>query len=259
VGILLLQQGYQEDLFKSFVLFSVRPRAAFFNALLGYIDAGWAHDGLIDMVAQILLSIFGGYFALFGAISANHTLNPARPDWWKTYLAGGALASLVTDCLLLYVAIMLLALGLIFCGGWAVIMVMMVPPFWFVWKMVLYRPVKEIGYMGANVYRMMARKPRIEDPSSLFTFGNRLLSIWYVATMCVSLILFIGCWMFWVGFLRLSGELYCPQDLGSMDITMIGFYAAVVLVRKLLAFLQGEHTVNQDGAMPLGDMTPAVS
>ncbi|KAH0552847.1 hypothetical protein GP486_006952 [Trichoglossum hirsutum] len=58
VGTLLSRVGYQVDIFKEFVIWSVRPRSAFLNGVLGAIDGGWTHDAITDMVAHILLSIF---------------------------------------------------------------------------------------------------------------------------------------------------------------------------------------------------------
>ncbi|KAF2194682.1 glycosyltransferase family 90 protein [Zopfia rhizophila CBS 207.26] len=229
VGVVLSRQGYQIDMLKNFVLFSVRPRGAFFHALLGYIDGGWAHDGLIDMIAQVLLSIFGGYMALFGAISANHTLDPSRPLWWKTYLAGGAMASIVTDFLWLYVSAIGISLALICCGGLVALAYLVTIPAVLGWMMLIVGPFKEIKIMLQNIYNLIRRRERCQNPDSLLDFRNLWLSRWYKITMFVSLVLFIGCWMFWNGFLRLSGELYCPQDQSRIDLTMIGFYVASVL------------------------------
>ncbi|KAF2469827.1 uncharacterized protein BDR25DRAFT_304247 [Lindgomyces ingoldianus] len=225
---------------KTFVLFSIRPRGAFFHALLGYIDGGWGPDGMMDMIAQILLSIFGGYMALFGAISANHTLDPSRPIWWKTYLAGGAMASIVTDFLLLYVSAIGISIAFICCGGLVALAYLVTFPVVLAWMMLIVAPFKELKIILQNAYYLVRGHKRYRSPDSLFTFHNVWFSRWYKITMFISLVLFIGCWMFWNGFLRLSGELYCPQDLQNVDLTMIGFYAASVVLRKVLCFFQGE-------------------
>ncbi|ORY09831.1 hypothetical protein BCR34DRAFT_602554 [Clohesyomyces aquaticus] len=257
VGIVLQRQGYQIDLLKTFVLFSIRPRGAVFHALLGYIDGGWGPDGMMDMIAQILLSIFGGYMALFGAIGANHTLDPSRPIWWKTYLAGGAMASIVTDFLLLYVSVSFIALAFICCGGLVVLAYLITIPAVLAWMMLIVAPFKEIRIILKNIFNMLRRRSRYGDPSPVFTFLNPIFAVWYQITMFISLVLCVGCWMFWNGFLRLSGELYCPQDLSFVDLTMIGFYAASVVVRKILCFLMGEKaTLEEDigGAFPLEEL-----
>ncbi|KAF2873965.1 hypothetical protein BDV95DRAFT_317987 [Massariosphaeria phaeospora] len=246
VGVVLQRQGYKIDLFKNFVMFSVRPRGAFFHALLGYIDGGWGPDAMIDMIAQILLSVFGGYVALFGAVSANHTLDPSRPLWWKTYVVGGAMASIVSDFLSLYMFAVGISLTLVCCGGAAVLAYLVTVPAVLAWLMLIVSPFKELMLMIKNMYNLLRRRSRHQDPESLFSFHNVWFSRWYKISMFISLVLFIGSWMFWNGFLRLSGDLYCPQDLAYLDLTMIGFYAACVVVRKLFSFLQGEKAVVED-------------
>lgn len=216
-------------------MFSVRPRGAFFHALLGFVDAGWAKDGLIDMVAQILLSVFGGYMAFIGAMGTNKTMDPSRPDWWKTYLAGGAMASITTDLIALYVILSFLSLAFFCCGGLYVFGVMVAAPIALVWKMLVVEPFKEVWVMLGNIYRCVRRRRREEIDTFGWTIG-----LGYSATMFVSLVLCVGCWMFWNGFVRLSGELYCPQDLSYIDVTMVGFYALSVMIRKLFSFLLGE-------------------
>lgn len=258
VGIVFQRQGYQIDLFKNFVLFSIRPRGAFFHALLGYIDGGWGPDAFIDMIAQILLSVFGGYMGLFGAIAANHTADPTRPGWWKTYLAGGAMASIVTDCLLVYVSAIGISVLLICCGGLVALAYLVTIPAVLAFAMLILAPFKEITIMLRNLYNILRHRNRYQDPAAQFSFNNPWFSRWYKFTMAVSLILSVGCWMFWNGFLRLSGELYCPQDLSYVDLTMIGFYVACVLVRKLFSFLAGERaTIAEDGGngmLPLKEL-----
>jgi len=68
--------------------------------VLGAIDGGWTQGAVIDMAMQVLLSTFGGYVALLGALSANATISIAYPSWWKVYIAGGFLASVPTTVLL---------------------------------------------------------------------------------------------------------------------------------------------------------------
>ncbi|KAF2261793.1 hypothetical protein CC78DRAFT_546375 [Lojkania enalia] len=242
-GIVLQRQNYQIDILKNFVLFSIRPRGAFFHALLGYIDAGWAHDGLIDMVSQILLSVFGGYMALFGAISANHTLDPLRPLWWKTYLAGGVMASIVTDFLLLYLSAILISIALIFCGGLAALALLAMVPAVLGWYMLIVAPFKEVVILLRNVINCILRRARYSDPDALCTFNQTWFKRWYMFCSFISLVLFIGSWMYWNGFLRLSGELYCPQELSRINLVMIGFYAVCVLVRKFLAYFNGGRVI----------------
>jgi hypothetical protein len=246
VGLVLGKQGYQIDMLKNFVLFTIRPRGAFFHALLGFVDGGWGPDGLIDMIAQILLSIFGGYMALFGAISANHTKDPSRPWWWKTYLAGGAMASIVTDFIWLYLSAIGISVVLICCGGLVALAYLVTIPVVLAWMMLIVAPFKEVWIILRNFINLIRRRTRYADPESLFSFHNVWFSRWYKFTMFISLVLFVGCWMFWNGFLRLSGELYCPKELGWMDATMIGFYAACVLVRKIFGFLLGEKAAIED-------------
>ncbi|OCL08318.1 hypothetical protein AOQ84DRAFT_222009 [Glonium stellatum] len=99
VGTILSKSGYEVDLFKEFVIVAIRPRSGLLNGVLGAIDGGWAHEAVTDMITQILLSIFDGYLAFFGALSANHTSNPDVPPITKVYMAGGFMASISTDVL----------------------------------------------------------------------------------------------------------------------------------------------------------------
>jgi hypothetical protein len=57
------------------------------------------------MASHILLSIFGGYLVLFGALMANHTKDPARSQFWKAYMAGGFMASISTDAIWLWFSV----------------------------------------------------------------------------------------------------------------------------------------------------------
>jgi hypothetical protein len=252
VGVILARQGYQVDLMKNFVIFAIRPRPAFFSGLLGYVDGGWAHDGLVEMLMQILLSIFGGYLALFGAISANHTADPSRPGFWKAYMAGGIIASLVTDFIWIYFSLICNALVLICCGQWKPVVYLCIPPAKLIW-FTLTSPLKQLKIILRNAYTVVSRNgDRRQDPNMLLDMNEIRLRIWYKIAMAISLILFVGSWMFWVGFLRLSGELYCPEELSKIDVAIVGLSFAIVLVRKALGFLSGEQSQDSWSEEPYG-------
>jgi hypothetical protein len=261
VGLILSKQGYQTDMMKNFVIFAIRPRPAFFNALLGYYDSGWAPGGLTDMVTQIILSLFGGYLALFGAISATHTTNPMRPNWWKAYLAGGALASVVTSFVWIYIAIMCILLTFICCGSATPLAYMAVLPLQIIW-FTITSVLGQLKLIVQNFYHVIIRRRKYREVESemVLTFNNSQLKTRYHFAMLTSLILLIGSWMFWVGFLRLSGDLYCPQELPQVDLIVISFYLALVLVRKAFAFLLGEQEVIEQDTrdLQLKDFTQLV-
>jgi hypothetical protein len=56
---------------------------------------------------------------------------------------------------------------------------------------------------------------------------------WYYSALALCLVLFVGNWLFWVGFLKLSGELYCPGELSTFDLIIIGFLIARNLIRQM--------------------------
>jgi hypothetical protein len=116
VGVILSRAGYQVDMLKQFVIFAIRPRAAFFNGVLGAIHGGWTHDGITGMIIQTLLSIFGGYLAFFGAVTATHTTDPTRPALWRTYMGGGFVASISTTVVWLSFSIMCIIAIFCCCG-----------------------------------------------------------------------------------------------------------------------------------------------
>ncbi|KAH0545404.1 hypothetical protein FGG08_000545 [Glutinoglossum americanum] len=230
VGTLLSKVGYQVDIFKEFVIWSVRPRSAFLNGVLGAIDGGWSNEAVTDMVANILLSIFGGYLAFFGALCANHTTNPMRPLVWKTYMAGGFMASISTDVVWLSFSFMCILAT--FCCWKA-----LAPPFRLIFKVLWFAvssPFIQAKVFLKNGYlRMRGRKDQREKYLAL-SLDNSSLMVWYYSALALCFVLFVGNWMFWTGFLQLSGELYCPGELSKFDLVVIGLIFARTLIRQTL-------------------------
>jgi hypothetical protein len=198
-GIILQRQGTQVDFWKMFVIFSIRPRGAFFHALLGFVDGGWADDGLVDMAAQILLSVFGGYMAFIAAWTADRSTDPSRPVWWKTYLAGGAIASVATDMLVVYLFVIFVCVcTCCVCWGAPAFVKLTKGPFAWAWKTLFGNPLKEVVALMGNVVRCVSRRGRVG-----WNRDDRVIGLGYYVCMGVSLVLFVGCWMFWNGYVIL--------------------------------------------------------
>jgi hypothetical protein len=249
VSVIYSKQGYQINMLKNFVLFAIRPRPAFLNGILGYYDGQYAHEALQDMVAQVLLSIFGGYLALFGALSANHTTDPTRPGYWKVYMAGGIMSSITTDFVWIWFSLICNALVLICCGQWKPIAFLTIPVFK-LFGFIITSPLRQLGLIIRNLHLRMARRTNeTRDSEMVLDFStNSWLRFWYAVSILVSLILFIGGWMFWSGFIRLSGELYCPQEMSTVDTAVIGFSVVLYLGRYLLSWLSRSSTTMTDAA-----------
>ena len=240
VGVLLQKSGYRVDLFKNFVIIAIRPRASFFNGVLGAIDGGWTQGAVIDMTMQVLLSTIGGYMALLGALSANATISIAYPSWWKVYIAGGFLASVPTTFLLGVFGIAL-AIFIICClipPAWGYILVAAGAIVALVVSVVGFLLVLlflELGILFRNWFaKMRKRTKRVAFIEYSLRESNKLTVLYFVG-LFVCLILTIGSWMFWIGFLRLSGELYCPQELSLFDLVILGFASQKALFRQLLS------------------------
>lgn len=230
VGNLLSRIGYQVDIFKEFVIWAVRPRSAFMNGVLGAIDGGWTNPALIDMVSHIILSIFGGYLAFFGALSANHTADPARPGYWKAYMAGGFMASISTDVVWLSFSISCILAT--FCI-WRLVAALVIPFFMMLWFAII-EPFKQAKYVVRNRYLSCRGRKNEHEEYMKMDLDSQPFKWWYHSALALCLVLFVGNWMFWIGFLQLSGELYCPGELGKFDLIIIGLIFARSLVRQLL-------------------------
>lgn len=179
-------------LFEQIQVWAVRPRAAVLIALLGFIHPVWVGMALKAMITDFLLCMVA-----IGMIKTVATSPPTgygdKPAGYTAYRFGAVVSIIPT--IIAMVVFALLLLSTLKCSK----------------KSPIYRLLREAGMQIANMFRKIGGKETTE-PTTYEWNGHRYLVI-YVPLFVLSLLLYIGNWMFWSGFLTVSGRLYCPAEV----------------------------------------------
>jgi hypothetical protein len=87
--------------------------------------------------------------------------------------------------------------------------------------------------MAENMFKPAEAK----RPFIVLDMRENVVTVHYKLVLLASFVLSIGNRMFWVCFLHLSEENYCPQDVIDMTGAIMGFCPGIVAVRKVIRWL----------------------
>jgi hypothetical protein len=242
------------------LLYLVRPRAAPFTGLLGLFQP-WSQQGFADLVADHFLSFFAGIFIVSRYTGfagwVPDTDNPAAPLGDLTRLSiGGIVAAFPTLGFIFILALVGFCLGCCMgasddkddgggalCGGvcgsmllsvgWLLGLVVMIFVLPFI---VLIEIVGAVIWMVrrksgkpeyTKEYRLQFRPSRWIEPLSTTSRGFVVV---YVALIVSSFCVNAGNWLFWVSYLKVAGEVFCPVEMYSMEAVVIVVPFAVEVV-----------------------------
>ncbi|KAF2469577.1 uncharacterized protein BDR25DRAFT_356309 [Lindgomyces ingoldianus] len=199
MGVILEKQGYTVNWIQQVLLWTVRPRIAPIIAILGFINASWMEIAINEMVADLLFCIPATNFAVFAAFFPNKTKNPAKPDLYKIYHAGGII-------MLIPGVILTFTLLVSFCLKCAPIRAFKYP-FQDLWRLV------------SNPFRKLMKKEQLEKR----TVHISVFKGWFIIFFFLGIILYVGSWMVWASFLKMAGELYCPAKLNKIGAVLFAY------------------------------------
>ncbi|KAF2269348.1 hypothetical protein CC78DRAFT_539906 [Lojkania enalia] len=213
MGVILEKQGYTVNWIQQAFLWTVRPRAASIIAIAGFFNGSWMEHAINEMVADLLFAIPAVNFAVFAAIFPNKTRNPAKPDTYKVYHAGGII-------MLIPGGILLLAL----IGG----MILRCAPI----RAFKY-PLQDLWRLVSNPFRRYMGKQKLEKK----TVNFQEFRSWYINFFILGIVLYIGGWMVWASFLKMAGDLYCPASLNKVAMVLWVYPILLNVVRAVVGML----------------------
>jgi hypothetical protein len=200
----------------------IRPRIAPFIGLLGFLKP-FSETGLADVFTDCLLSWFAGSFVManYWGMFNNPPANPAAPVQDLKLLAIGSLLSCVPafSFLLLIMIIALISSGQIlyfFYGIFAGIGIIVTV----YWLLPVVAAIELIAWGVVFILKCLKKLPekrkksRWEQPLR-FT-SKKVFPRIYAVMVLSSFFINAGNWIFFVSFLKLQGNMFCPVDFSKV-------------------------------------------
>lgn len=238
-GILSMSQAF----WQAILLYSVRPRNAPFTGLLGFYH-GFSDTGFADVFADGMLSWVAGTSLLvrYWYIFTDPPSNPAAPLAALAILGRGALLSSAPAFIFLVLILFLswvVTADLV--GGFFVFLAIL----GIITVFLCFLPVLGIAEMIAmvvNKIRSRAQHQRLDGEKDAPRWWEGRVIDWpafrkaYALMVASSIVINVGNWMFFVMFLKLQGDLFCPSD-GSM-VTLIWIFVPL-LINLIFSVFEG--------------------
>ena len=253
---LLEKSGYQGDIVLELVFFAIRPRTAVIDGLMG-LSSRWSRDAVAALGFDLWLSFLGGgyiYTFYWGHITA--PTNPLAPVGQLKILSVGSMMMLTPSVFFILVSmlaswvVVLRASGC--CGGrknknhilsgvlfWMFCCISIT----FVLAFLMFIAALEI--IARSI--MAIRKTKRDSESNTLLqklvwepFWGRYISttsskFWvvYWLMLIMSIVSHIGSWIFFVSYLKLAGDLFCPTQSSEILCLWILFPLGIDAVFRL--------------------------
>jgi hypothetical protein len=228
--------------FRSFVLNAVLPRFAPFTGLFG-LRQPWTQAGFADLFVDGLFSFIAGSFVGFGSygdVPVQNPPNPAKPQHAVKILEIGAFMTF-SPTYLFFVLLFLWSLrqgciqgifSFIISLAMVGIMLLLLPLF-AIWE--FYAAIRHQVRPFQNM--------RALQPISIAydTFRNV-----YYFMIFFSWVINIGNWLFWASYLKLGGDLWCPNNVDSVVKIWVLIPFAVDVAFDLFAILTTDEIDDED-------------
>jgi len=243
-GILSMSQAF----WQAILLYSVRPRNAPFTGLLGFCH-GFSETGLADVFADGMLSWVAGTSLLvrYWYIFTDPPSNPAAPLAALAVLGHGALLSSAPAFIFLALILLLsLVVTADLVGGFLIFFAIL----GIITAFLCFLPilgVVEMIAMAVNKIRARAEHQRFDGEKNASRWGQGLVIDWpafrkaYALMVASSIVINVGNWMFFVMFLKLQGDLFCPSD--AKEVTLI-WILVPLLINLIFSVFEGSTDVS---------------
>jgi hypothetical protein len=211
-------------------IFVIRPRVAPFTGVLGFFK-GFSETGLADVFADNLLSWVAGSKILlnYWKFYSQAPANPAAPAHALKILATGAIMS-STPALLSFLFLVVLALGLSKGDNRGTLSFFLVfsDAVISIFIFIGFLPVLALIEMCAMVFFAIRHKVRGDKVYSkrkpsrwekpLTTSLPYFRGVIYPAMVLISFVINIGNWVFFVSYLKIAGDTFCPGDSMAVEV-----------------------------------------
>lgn len=244
--------------FQEFIFFILRPRAAPFIGTFGLFE-GWYKKGLDVLVVDLIISCFAGlYFGqkYFWSPFPSFAHDPAAPAGQLNILRAGAILGFIPGIL---VQCWLLIQSAIRRGGFLAAFCYFFTPigmFLLLWKWFLFLgslpfvAIAELGIIVSNLGSFRKRKDgsepraRIEMPLTYYAKKPAFVFLRfqdaYRLLLLSSWVINLGNWLFWVEYLKISGEMFCPMKVPIVTAVWFLVPAALHMLLGALQALAGD-------------------
>ncbi|RTE79016.1 hypothetical protein BHE90_006509 [Fusarium euwallaceae] len=232
---LLEKSGYQGDIVLQLVFFAIRPRTAVIDGLMG-LSSRWSRDAVAALGFDLWLSFLGGgYIYTFYWKHITASTNPLAPVAQLKILSVGSMMMLAPSIFFILVSmlascvVVMRASGC--CGGkknkshilsgvlfWMFCCISIT----FVLAFLMFIAALEIIARSIMTVRKTKRNPESNELLQKLVwepFWGRYISttsskFWvvYWLMLIMSVVSHVGSWIFFVSYLKLAGDLFCPTQ-----------------------------------------------
>ena len=220
-GILSVTEAF----WQAILLYTIRPRVAPFTGLRGFWH-GFSEDGLADLFADGMLSWVAGTSLLrrYWYIFFHLPSNPAAPLAALRILGLGAiLSSLPAFGFLALVLIVSFLKGGIY-GGFPVFFFILAIITLFLCFLPILAVIEITAKIISRIRSLRKKTPRIPSKWEEKLVANSGL---YTLMWLSSIIINVGNWMFFIKFLQLQGDMFCPSEFNK--VTAVWFLTPVLV------------------------------
>ena len=207
IGILSVTEAF----WQAILLYTIRPRVAPFTGFLGFWH-GFSETGLADLFADGMLSWVAGTSLLlrYWFMFLDPPLNPAAPLAALRILGLGAILSSLPAFLFLALVLVLS----FFRGGFFVFICFLGIITLFLCLLPVLAVIEMIAKTKSWIRSLGKKTPRI--PSKWEEMPAMNLRFAYALMWVSSIVINVGNWMFFVKFLQLQGDMFCPSDFNKV-------------------------------------------
>lgn len=214
-GILSVTEAF----WQAILLYTIRPRVAPFTGLLGFWH-GFSEDGLADLFADGMLSWVAGTSLLlrYWYIFLDPPLNPAAPLAALKILGLGAiLSSLPAFGFLVLVLLLSFSMGGGLLGGFFVFIGFLCIIALCLCLLPVIAVIEMIAKTKSWIRSLRKKTPRIPSKlEDLLAMPSVLFRPVYAVMWVSSIVINVGNWMFFVKFLQLQGDMFCPSHFDKV-------------------------------------------
>ena len=214
-GILSVTEAF----WQAILLYTIRPRVAPFTGLLGFLH-GFSETGLADLFADGMLSWVAGTSLLlrYWYIFLDPPLNPAAPLAALRILGLGAILSCVPAFgFLALVLVLAFFMGRGPLGGFFVFIGFLGIITLFLCLLPVVAVIEMIAKTKSWIRSRGKNTPRIPSKwEEMLAMNSRVFRFAYALMWVSSIFINVGNWMFFVKFLQLQGDMFCPSDFNKV-------------------------------------------
>ncbi|KUJ09810.1 uncharacterized protein LY89DRAFT_740878 [Mollisia scopiformis] len=198
--------------FRSFVLNAVLPRFAPFTGLFG-LRQPWTQAGFADLFVDGVFSFVAGSFVGFGSygdVPNQNPPNPATPQHALKIMEIGALMT-VAPTYLFFVFLFLFSLRKGCIQGIFTVFISLI----MVGILLLLLPIFALWEFYAAIRHQVRPFQNVRALQPISIDYKSFRGVYYFMIF-FSWVINIGNWLFWASYLKLGGDLWCPNNVDSV-------------------------------------------